>query len=371
MAGFKETPRQKMIGMMYLVLTAMLALNVSKEILEAFKVVNESLVTTNANFTNKVTSLYDEFEKQYDLNKTKVEPFWMKAQEVQRISNDFVNYLDSVKFNTIMHTEGIELGEDGVTYDSVRRITLRDIKQIDNYSKPTHYLVGVEGMKGEGYKLEERINKYREDLLSFVPEERRSSFNIGLTTDGKFINADGSTTKDWVYYNFYHTILAADITILNKILAEARNAEFDIVNYLAQDITAKDFKFSKIEAKILPRSSYVFQGDEYNAEIFVAAVDEKNNPTVEYKMGVDKWDDDFIPNATKIVGDSGIVHMRIPTRNLAPREYTFAGRIIIKDPTGEEQSYPFYNRFTVAEPSANVSATKMNVFYLRYFYRTN
>ncbi|MBN2237310.1 MAG: gliding motility protein GldM [Bacteroidales bacterium] len=364
MAGFKETPRQKMIGMMYLVLTAMLALNVSKEILEAFKIVNESLVTTNENFTTKVNALYTDFEKQYSQQPSKVAPFWEKAQQVRDVSNAFISYLDSVKYSTIIHTEGITVGgDDGITYDSVKKITLRDIGQIDNYSKPTHYLVGVEGVNGEGYKLQDRINKYREDLLSFVPEEKRSGFSIGLVTDGKFINADGSTTKDWVYYNFYHTILAADITILNKISAEAKNAEFDIVNFLAQDIDAKDFKFSKIEAKILANSSYVFQGDEYSAEIFVAAVDEKNNPTVEFKMGVNEWHDDFSNSSTKVVGDSGIVHLSIPTRSLTPREYTFAGRIIIKDPTGEEQSYPFKNRFTVAEPSANVAATKMNVFY--------
>ncbi len=364
MAGFKETPRQKMIGMLYLVLTAMLALNVSKEILEAFKVVNESLVTTNENFTNKVNGLYYEFEKQYNLNQEKVEPYWESAKAVRAVSNNFINYLDSVKYTTIVRTEGIKVGgEDGITYDSLKRITLRDLKEINNFSKPTHYLVGLETSKGKGYELEERINQYREDLLSFVPEERRASFNIGLTTKGKFINADGSATKDWVYYNFYHTILAADVTIMNKILAEAKNAEFDIVNYLSQDISAKDFKFSKIEAKILASSSYVFQGDEYSAEIFVAAVDDKNNPTVEYKLGVNEWRNDMSASSIKITGASGIVNLRLPTRNLAPREYSFAGRIIIKAPTGEEQSYPFSNRFTVAEPSANVAATKMNVFY--------
>ncbi len=365
MAGFKETPRQKMIGMMYLVLTAMLALNVSKSILEAFKVVNESLVTTNENFTAKVSGLYVEFEKQYSQQPAKVAPFWDKAQEVQSISRKFIDYLDSVKYNTIIHTEGIEVGgEDGITYDSLRKITLRDIKSIDDYTTPTHYLIGSSDLdKGEGYTLKDKIDQYREGLLSFIPEDKRDAFNIGLLTEGEYINADRTKTNDWVYYNFYHSILAADVTIFNKIAAEAKNAEFDIVNYLAQDIDAKDFKFNKIAAKIVAPSAYVFQGDEYKAEIFVAAVDDKNNPRVEYKMGATEWHDDFISGANVIEGDSGIVHMSLSTRNLSPREYTFAGRIIIKDPTGEEQSYTFTNRFTVAEPSANVAATKMNVFY--------
>ena len=365
MAGFKETPRQKMIGMMYLVLTAMLALNVSKSILEAFKVVNESLVVTTENFTSKVNMQYDEFERQFFQNQEKVAPYWEKAQQVRTSSINFLSYLDSVKFEAIRRTEKIKIGgKNGITYDSLRKYTLRNgIKGIDDYTTPTHYLIGQDLIKGEGYTLKKRIDQYREELLSFLPEDRRSSFNIGLITEGKFIDAGGATTKDWVYYNFYHTILAADITIFNKIAAEARNAEFDIVNYLAQDITAKDFKFSKIEAKIVAPSSFVFQGDEYKAEIFVAAVDEKNNPTVEYKMGAVEWHDDFSPSAIKIPGDSGIVHLAISTRNLSPKEYTFSGRIIILDPTGEEQSYPFTNSFTVAEPSANIAATKMNVFY--------
>ncbi len=81
MAGYKETPRQKMIGMMYLVLTALLALNVSKQILDAFIVVNESMETTNYNFSKKLESTISNFKIQYDLNPNKVGPFWEKAKD--------------------------------------------------------------------------------------------------------------------------------------------------------------------------------------------------------------------------------------------------------------------------------------------------
>jgi gliding motility-associated protein GldM len=366
MGGFKETPRQKMIGMMYLVLTAMLALNVSKTILDAFKIVNESLVVTTKNFASKVDLQYDEFERQFAQNQDKVAPYWDKAQEVRSSSVDFISYLDSVKFELIRKAEKIEVGgKNGITYDSLKKYSLRNgIKAIDDYTTPTEYMIGQPPLaKGEGYKLKGRIDEYREYLLSFLPEDRRSSFNIGLITEGEFVDAHGKSTNSWVTYNFDQTILAADITIFNKIAAEVKNAEFDIVNYLAQDISARDFKFSKIEAKVVAPSAFVFQGDDYKAEIFVAAVDEKNNPRVEYKMGATEWHDDFISGARVIEGDSGIVHMSLATRSLSPKEYTFAGRIIIKDPTGEEQYYPFTNTFTVAEPSANIAATKMNVFY--------
>jgi len=83
MAGYKETPRQKMIAMMYLVLTALLALNVSVEIINAFVVVNKSIEGTNENLKSKNLETYARFEQQYQLNEAKVGPYWEKAQEVK------------------------------------------------------------------------------------------------------------------------------------------------------------------------------------------------------------------------------------------------------------------------------------------------
>ena len=90
MAGYKETPRQKMIGMMYLVLTALLAFNVSKQILDAFVVVNESMETTNENFSKKLENTYGKFKIQYQLNPNKVGPYWEKAQEAAHSFPDTV-----------------------------------------------------------------------------------------------------------------------------------------------------------------------------------------------------------------------------------------------------------------------------------------
>jgi hypothetical protein len=85
MAGYKETPRQKMIGMMYLVLTALLALNVSVEILNAFLVVNDSMETTNKTFNGKTEDYYSRFEAAYTKDPVKVGPYWEKAKEVRKL----------------------------------------------------------------------------------------------------------------------------------------------------------------------------------------------------------------------------------------------------------------------------------------------
>ncbi len=359
MAGYKETPRQKMIGMMYLVLTALLALNVSKEILDAFVIVNESIETTSVNFAGKVGSLHNDFTEQYNLDATKVGPYYAKAKQAEVYSDDLIQYIDSVKYAVIAATEGIPL-------DSAKVISLKNIAGKDNYDVPTRLLVGEEGFKRRGgYLLQDKIDEYRLNMMAIVPEKDRPHFKMGLITDGEYRDA-GNMKQDWVEHNFYHTILAADVTIFNKLKNEVLNTEYDVVNYLFQGITKEDFKFSSIEAKVLPQSMLVFQGEPYTAEIIVAAIDETSKPIVEYKLGATEWDDDFLTgnNAVQLKGDSGIVNLSINTSNKEPRKYTFAGRIGIKKPNGIDIEYHYFaSSFFVAEPSANVSATKMNVFY--------
>jgi len=357
MAGFKETPRQKMIGMMYLVLTALLALNVSKEILDAFVIVNDSVEKTSANFSQKVAGLHNDFAIQNSLDHVKVGPFYDKAVIAKDKSQELIEYIDSLKYYVISESEGIP-------YDSARVRSLKHIQNKDDYDTPTRILVGEEGFtKAKGYKLKAKIDEYRNAMLQLIPESDRENFKIGLKTKGDYRDADG-VKQNWVRHNFYHTILAADVTIFNKLINEVRNSEYDVVSYLFQGITKEDFKFSSIDAKILPKSVFIFQGDSYDAEIFVAAVDETSKPKVDYVMGITEWNDSFESSAVRIQGDSGVVRLSINTSGMTPKEYTFAGRIGIKKPNSDKYEYhDFSSSFFVAEPSANVAATKMNVFY--------
>jgi gliding motility-associated protein GldM len=111
MAGFKETPRQKMIGMLYLVLMALLALNVSVEVLDAFVTVNESMEATNENFARKIEATYISFEQQNQLNPARVGPFYETAQEVRDISNELIDYLSEMIIASIAYSERIEIEE--------------------------------------------------------------------------------------------------------------------------------------------------------------------------------------------------------------------------------------------------------------------
>ncbi|MCD4696243.1 MAG: hypothetical protein K8S16_08365, partial [Bacteroidales bacterium] len=198
--------------------------------------------------------------------------------------------------------------------------------------------------------------------LKFIDEERRPFYDdlLGLKTDGKYKNAHGQE-QDWINYNFYHTILAADVTIMNKIKAEIYTAESDILNYLYSSIDEQDFKFSELSAKVVPTSNYVFQGDEYEAEISVAAIDETQTPVVYVLQNADTMKVNQINVADGIEGKRGAVKLTLPASTEGTHKY--AGIIKMKDPTGAPKYYHFKQEYIVAKPSATISPTKMNVFY--------
>ena len=161
-----------------------------------------------------------------------------------------------------------------------------------------------------------------------MEEKDREGFDLGLKTDGEYSNADGKS-EDWATHHFYRTILAADITILKQLITEVYNAETNVVNYLYSSISAEDFKFDEVNAKVIPNSNYVFQG-EYRAEILVAAYDTKQNPEVYILEGSDTLTEASFSRATRIEGASGVVNLELPASSEGTRKY--AGLIRMKTP---------------------------------------
>ncbi|MGA2822919.1 MAG: gliding motility protein GldM [Bacteroidales bacterium] len=357
MAGYKETPRQKMIAMMYLVLTALLALNVSKQILDAFILVNESIETTNENFSKKLETAINKFKIQYQLNPNKVGPYWEKAQRAHTLSKNMAAYIDSIKTSVIQICDGID------TYKEAKEIKLKDVKRRDNFDRTTNYFIAGshDGSRGEARKLKNKMEEFKKKMLELVDPKYRNIIKIGIDTKGPFYDLDGNK-QPWEIYNFYHTILAADVTILNKIKAEVYNGEFDVTNYLLSSISAEDFKYDKIDAKVIPKSSYVFLGEEYQAEIVVAAYDTKSNPNVRYSLGIDSLTPANYKNATPLEGSNGVVTLKLPGSGEGLRK--FAGIIKIVNPLGDTMTFHFKDEFIVAKPGLTISPSKMNVFYI-------
>ncbi len=290
MAGYKETPRQKMIAMMYLVLTALLALNVSKDMLEAFLVVNESMENTIEVFETKLGNLYMDFEKQYQLKPQKVGEYWDKAQEARNLANEMKDYVDRMIFEVVVQSEKkdtAELIEKAFKFDTVqdpynprkeivvRMLDMNKVATKDKYDESTNYFIN----RGKAKELKERIEKFKADMIALVPPQYQENIKLGLDTEGPFYSVDNEK-QSWEMHHFYHTILAASVTIMNKIKAEIQTAEFDITSELFSSIDISDFKFDKIEAKVIPTTNYVLQGDKYEAEVLVTAFDTKQSPEV-------------------------------------------------------------------------------------------
>ena len=307
-----------MIGMMYLVLTALLALNVSVEILNAFLVVNESMETTNKTFSSKTSDFYARFEAAYTNDPVKVGPFWEKAKVARKLADEMKAYLNDIKFQSISVSERIPL-------DSAKVRPLYTIATKDKYDETTVYFIGnsVDGSKGKAGEMKNKLAQFKQDLLNQIDPNERGSIKVGLDLDGPFYDADHKK-QNWEMHNFYHTILAADVTILNKLVAEVQNAELDVITHLKSKVGAMDFKIDQMGATVVPKSQYVFQGENYEAEVFVTAMDSKQS---------------FTANIGGMrTSENGVVKVSLPATTPGPK--TVSGTVNYKKPDGTMVDYP-------------------------------
>lgn len=383
MAGAKETPRQKMISMMYLVLTALLAMNVSVDILDAFANVNEGLERSNISVENKIEMYYNTFEQQYNKQPEKVQELWDKAQLIRTKTDEIINYIEKeVKIPLVLATEGIteeQLMDPDAKNPIVKNreqvlsnprrifyeLALNNVAAKDKYDAPTNFMIE----NGKATELKEKLNEYRNFVVSTIQSAGVGGFNqkVGLLTDtdvngNKIEYQDGTgASLSWENKHFFHMILAADVSILNKTIGEIQTTEFDAVSELFKCIGATDYKFNSLEAKVLPKSTYVLVGRNYEADVFIAAQDTTKKFDVRYQMGTDKFNV-ANTNAPQVQSVGGIVKLKFPATTPGFQQY--AGVIEMADPvTGEVVPYPFSARYAVAPPSATIAPTQMMIFY--------
>jgi len=354
MAGGKESPRQKMIGMMYLVLMAMLALNVSRQVLNAFAVVDGGLRVTNKNYDQKNQSTYDLFKKSDDQDHKKVDPFYQKAIEAQKLSKLLCIHIDSLKTRLISVA-------DEKPWDTAAKISLADVDSKETFDKPTAILINdnaaEDGSKGEAHKLKVMLGIYRKQMLALLPAKDTSEVNIGLLTGKEFNRASGQW-EEWEFYNFYDSPLAACVVTLTRLQNDVKNAEASVVQNLFSNIDATSYKFDKLNTVVLPRTNYVIIGDSFHAQIFLSASQSTQSPIVTIDSINGKAIDKQNVPVSGGIGDYGYK----PTTE---GPVTFSGTIGIKQPgTNEIKPYFFRSSYLAAKPSVVVSPTEMNVFYI-------
>lgn len=369
MAGGKETPRQKMIGMMYLVLTALLAMNVSKDILDAFVIINEGIEVTNQNFMSKNAFTYNLFEKAKANDPEKVKQFYDKAFRAKGLADNLYEHIETLKKYLVARTIGYESIE-AVPDDSL--FILKNVDSKDNYDIPTNILIGSDPgapKDGENTAKELRglIDGFKSDLLFlFDDEAERNALQLGLNTED-FGMVNG-VEESWETGNFDHIPLAAVITALSKIQSDIRNAEADIIKALYRNISADDFKFDTLAAKVIPRSTYVIQGDSFIADVIVAAWSKTVEPRMRLASQFDPetsmpvYTDFDQLDSSNISITNGSARYAVTTSSEGPKEW--GGVIQIKAPDGTWASYNIPKQsYTVAKPALVVSPTQMNVFY--------
>jgi gliding motility-associated protein GldM len=361
MAHGKETPRQKMIGMMYLVLTSMLALNVSKEVLDAFVFVDNGLTKTTENFSEKNSIIYNEFDVANLTSPGKVGPWKEKAFEVRKQANTLSDYIQTLKIDLIKEAEG----KDTKAVEGTKVIG-EVISSKDNKDIPANFMVD----KGNGQKLKDKIVAFREYLVKLANGQKEIIESVNKTLETKDPPAEEGEKKTWITANFEHLPLIAVTTLMSKMQGDVRNAESEMIRYLYNQIEARSFKFNKLEATIIPNSNYIIKGNEYKAEVFVAAFDTTQSPEIligqyqavkgsdgqpDYQM-IGKGDKLEIDPKTK----KGIFRRMGSTLGLNH----WSGIIKLRATDGTWIQRPFKEEFTVAEPNVVISPTKMNVFYI-------
>lgn len=351
---------------MYLVLTAMLALNVSTEVLDAFVLVDNGLSRTTSNYQVKNEKLYTQFGNAYELNKVKVGPWKNKSDEIKQQAKEILTYVQDLKKEIVIGAEGPET--PAIKGDEV------DCEYVQNKSDTeisANILIGLEG-NGKGTELKKKLEKFRDYLISIIDNQKapqlvESVRNI-LNTDPPKPKEDG-TIQSWESSRFEHIPLIAVIPQLTKVQVDVLNCEAEVVNYLLQQVGANDFKFNVLQATVIPQSTYVIQGNDFKAQVFLAASDTTQQPEIlicSYDSTFNKETGEY---DYKVAGGSTSIPVSKSGKGLYTAKGTrlgknfWSGLIQMTAPDGSVTRKPFKHTYEVASPSVVISPSKMNVFY--------
>jgi gliding motility-associated protein GldM len=320
-----------MINLMYVVLMAMLALNVSNEVLNGFTVVEESLGRTTSNSAKENAAIYDTFAQQMKQNPEKVRQWFEKSQAVKLMSDSLYNFAQELK-------EAIVREADGDDDD------LNNIKAKDDLEAASQIMLAPG--TGKGKHLFEMINSYRERILKMVGDPKQQEIIASnLTTEVP--KSQRALGKNWQEYMFEDMPVAASVTLLSKLQSDVRYAEGEVLHTLVSNIDVKDIRVNKLDAFVIPEKTTLYPGEVFNADIVMAAVDTTMQPEI-------------YVNGTKI-NPKGKYSFTAG----AVGEHSFSGYLMTRNAAGETMRRDFLQKYTVipAPTGATVAADLMNVLY--------
>ncbi len=326
------SPRQKMINLMYVVLMAMLALNISTEVLDGFSIVEESLNRTTANSSKENLAMMADLDEQMKNNPAKVREWFEKAKGVKEMSDSLYNMAQQLKEAIVKEADGA----DG---------KLSDIRNKEDLEAASQVMLAPG--TGKGKALYNAIVSYRERILQLIDDPHQKEIIISnLATDVP--KRENTLGKNWQEYMFEDMPVAAAITLLSKLQSDIRYAEGEVLHSLVANVGIKDIRVNKLDAFVVPDKTTLYPGERLTANIIMAAVDTTQQPEI-------------YVNGTRINTTNGTYSFSAG----GVGEHVFGGYILMRNADGEVVRRDFKQKYNVISPplGATVAADLMNVLY--------
>ncbi len=317
---------------MYVVLMAMLALNISTEVLDGFSIVEESLNRTTANSSKENAAMLADLDTQMQENPEKVREWFEKAKYVKDMSDSLYNYAQQLKEKIVRESDGDEAD-------------ISNIKNKDDLEAATQVMLAPGS--GQGQQLYDAISSYRERILTMVTDPRQKEIISGnlATIVPKNENTLG---KNWQEYMFEDMPVAAAVTLLSKLQSDIRYAEGEVLHSLVANVGIKDIRVNKLDAFVIPDKTTLYPGERLTANIVMAAIDTTQTPEI-------------YVNGARISSGNGTYSLTAG----GVGEHSFSGYILMKNAEGDVLRREFKQKYTVISPptGATVAADLMNVLY--------
>lgn len=319
--------RQKMINLMYLVFIAMVALNVSGEVLDGFEKVGEGLDTMLDGSETRNSRTASELSSAYELHPEKAEDAFAKGKEIQAVADSTFNALEAAKQLIVRESDGKE-------YTGIANITHKDDMNAAS-------AVMLDPIKTPGIKVRKQLESFRELAASTLTDpKKKEGVRVTLSTASK-------NNRTWEEQLFEGMPTIAAVTLLTKLQTDVRNVEGEVLGHLIRGIDVGDLRVNKVEAQIIPDSRIVMRGGTYRAQIVLSSIDSLARP---YIMVNDK----------ELPGDTqGIFTAPAATAGTFP----IKGYIEMAAGDGSTIRREFSSDYIVTEPMASISPTLMNVLY--------
>lgn len=333
-----KEPRQLMINLMYLVLTALLALNVSSEILHAFKVINQSVTSSNAAIVDKNKQVYDAFDEneRQKGQEERIKPFNDKAKLIRKEAEAAVALLEEWK-NKVVERAGGRDKETG------------EIEKEDDIDASTDLLVEADG----GDQIKKTLVDLRAKMLSVVGDPAAKT-SLEKTLPIRVEDPEKSENNprgDWSFGYFHNMPTVAAVTLLAKFQNDIRNSEAAVINQLIAEAGNIQVKFDEMAAIAVPKNSYALVGQKVEASIMLAAYNKAVQPQVVSSGGGGR--------ITKVENGVAIWETTASGAGLQ----TVKGTVSI-DLGGRLEQRPYEFQYMVGSTGASLQLDKMNVMYI-------